>query len=175
MTSTKANQLLSNHNKLIKKYSWKIAKAWHIPIVDVLGESYLIFIKAIQKYDENRGIRFSTYLTSQLQGLTAKGKAGNGGFCWKEKTYQNQIVDLDFMQAVGNYEMQFIQLLDFKAQAKKQLSKDAFTLLNFIFSSQRNWKQKELLQLFSEAKLGSRIVGAWRELRCFWKNFCLEY
>jgi hypothetical protein len=68
--------MLEDHIALLKYKSRiayrRIQYKMPVPFDDCLGEAYVIFCKALIKYDPNRGAAFKTYLTHQLRNLENK-------------------------------------------------------------------------------------------------------
>lgn len=61
-------KLITDHRRLIEAEAYKYAK--FVPISYVQTEAYRLAREAAHKFDEHAGIRFSTYLTNQLQKLS---------------------------------------------------------------------------------------------------------
>ncbi|HEY8400050.1 MAG TPA: sigma-70 domain-containing protein [Cytophagaceae bacterium] len=61
-------ELLKDHKRLIEAEAYKYAK--FVPLSYVLSEAHKLAREAAEKYDPKTGIKFSTYLTNQLQKLS---------------------------------------------------------------------------------------------------------
>lgn len=61
-------KLINDHRRLIEAEAYKYAK--FIPITFVQTEAYRLAREAAHKYDPSAGVKFSTYLTNQLQKLS---------------------------------------------------------------------------------------------------------
>lgn len=62
------SKLIHDHRRLIEAEAYKYAK--FIPASFVQAEAYRLANEAAHKFDEHAGIKFSTYLTNQLQKLS---------------------------------------------------------------------------------------------------------
>ena len=61
-------KLIESHRRLIEAEAYKHAK--FVPLTYVQGEAYRLAHEAAEKFNPNIGIKFSTYLTNQLQKLS---------------------------------------------------------------------------------------------------------
>ena len=64
-----SSQVYSDHIHIVYKYAHKIAKKYGVLFDDLLGPATELMIKAYKKFDESKGIRFSTYLWNWLNPL----------------------------------------------------------------------------------------------------------
>lgn len=62
------NKLIADHRRLIEAEAYKYAK--FVPVSFVQAEAYRLAREAAHKYNPDIGIKFSTYLTNQLQKLS---------------------------------------------------------------------------------------------------------
>lgn len=69
-----------DYKNLIYKEAWKYSRMYNKELGDLISEGYIIFTEVVEKYDESRGVKFSTYLQFCLRKLI--------DYCKKEHNYQ---------------------------------------------------------------------------------------
>jgi len=62
------NKLINDHRRLVESEAYKYAK--FVPLAYVQTEAFRLAREAAAKYDPSMGIKFSTFLTNQLQKLS---------------------------------------------------------------------------------------------------------
>jgi hypothetical protein len=60
--------LLSKYRNMIRRAAWDAAKSWGLDFDDVESQGYLVFMEALELYEEGRA-SFSTHLFSRLRTL----------------------------------------------------------------------------------------------------------
>ena len=180
---TPTETLLESHHNLLRATAWKISKNWYIPYDEVLGECYLIFCEAVEKFDSSRGIKFSTFLYSQLRQLTegcllsGKYRPGPHGICRKEEAYRKTMDTKAFEFMVSTATLLFFSVNEFYERAGQLLSDDGYILLYYVLDigiicNQRS-VQKEFKKLFNW--MNSRTKQAWAEVKQFWLQESSSY
>lgn len=140
-------------NELYKKYENMIHQRAHkcFGIYDydeLVSIGNEIFCKAVLKFDENRGIQFSTYLYHQLRNMMNIANSNSNKFnltleditlyhdldryeavcdTGRSHTFNNGIID--FSEILGNIDINY-ELFEIHDAMKKELSEDAQILFN---------------------------------------------
>jgi len=61
--------ILKQNQNLIRKSAWYYAKKFNMEFEELESQGYLIFCQALEKFDESKGAKFSTFLCHQLRAL----------------------------------------------------------------------------------------------------------
>jgi DNA-directed RNA polymerase specialized sigma subunit len=130
------------YRNLLTKVSSFFAKRYRLNYQDIYSEACWIFIQTLEKYNEKRNVKFSTFLYSRLRYLHT--------YCKKEKKILCSNLSLEAADSiVFDIETQCVSKLDFELIKKRLGFTKFFDYLSQIenFSSK---KRRELLSILRE-------------------------
>jgi hypothetical protein len=175
-------KLLQKYQNMIRSAAWGAAKAWGLDFDDVESQGYLVFMEALERYEEGRA-SFSTFLFNRLKTLN--------DYCEREVRLKGKSIPIleeapDSLSYVDDWSMKprtdaCAELSDFTdfcdsltyLETKASLSMDAKDLLQFILMGDWGKPGSDIKpSLFSVQKAykdrgwkPSRTTQAWNELK----------
>lgn len=182
-----SQQLLQENHTMLKSAAWNCFQSYGVEYEEVLSQSYLIFMEALEKYDSGKGAKFSSYLFSRLRTLA--------DYCKKETRYKNRAVPLfshatmQTDEVVYEYEIEnealidpywtkFCQVLEMY-ESMSELSADAKLLYKSMLNgecyepglpSKPNLTKITRIMRGAEGWMPARTSLAWRELEYWFNN-----
>ena len=125
---------LEEYKKMIYKFAYSYSCRYHLDRSEVLSQGYLIFVEAMNSYDESRA-KFSTYLWENLNNRLNK-------YCEMEcKNWTDTMVlDSDYPFVSGIEDFREIDSELVMENSKKMLSFEAKQILEYIIN--REWEKE---------------------------------
>ena len=188
-------QQFNQFRPMIEKAVWIYSKKYKLDYDDIIGEGFLIFTKALKKFDSNRA-SFSTYLYHELRRLNDYCKNEHRfRYCeiirrkdMSKRSYPKNVFIYrknDGVKQIDNYDIfkRILHRLDYE----KELSKDSQEILNYILSRdwenvEINWKPRlrYIMGLYKNKGWSkNRVDKSWNEIKEWWQSenkdqFCME-
>ena len=179
-------QQFNQFRPMIEKAVWIYSKKYKLDYDDVIGQGFLIFTKALKKFDPNRA-SFSSYLYHELRRLNDYCK-NEYRFRYCEiirrkdigkRSYPKNIFihrKEDDRKQIDNYDI-FKRILN-RLDYEKELSKDSQEILNYILSRdwenvEINWKPRlrYIMSLYKNKGWSkNRIDKCWNEIKEWWHS-----
>lgn len=166
---------VENYDRLIHKLAWKYGQKWNIDETEMHAEGLYIFVLTLNKFEKERGFRFSTYLYNRLQGKLDK---------YGKRKMEHHLIyfpcnyeKYPFSEIPNDWYKLFIRRLEFYETIQTELSEDARDVLGMILLSLENtYNRKPSLhgtvkyfQLFS-GWVPARTKKAWEEVKNWWRE-----
>ena len=165
----------NNWIRMCRKSAWYFAKKYAMEYADVEAQSFLIYVRALEKWDSKKS-SFSTHLTVQLRAL--------GDYCKKVKKEYH--ADPDTLCEDGSsFYFDSIEgspalpsLVEFLQAASTCVSKDVHSVLEWLLYRQWDFDRYlkpsvNVIVRISKKEWGwtkERAIAAWEELGNCWMN-----
>jgi hypothetical protein len=171
-----STEAFKQYQPLIEGFAWKATKRYrYLEHNDIRQQAYLIFCEAIERYDENRKVKFITFLFHRLRTLN--------DYCdFNRKILFNDDIEFnddgeDESLADPSYEL-FEAAMD-RLEESLELSEDAQDIIDYLIS--REWETpgiNRVPRLHSIKKyyrywkgwMPKRTEQAWEEIKDWWKS-----
>lgn len=160
-----------DHINMCRKAAWKITKKYYLEYEEVEAQSFLIYAEAIEKFNDKKGTKFSTYLWYRLLILNeyAQKQFNNN---------QNSSEDLEDFQNTAfakSYDFElFVEILEFYDSADLILSDDAIRLLAHVlddyYSKGPSLNSVHLYFKRNFTWKPARVKKAWKEVKSWWET-----
>lgn len=180
--------LLHENHDMLKSAAWNCFKKYGVTYEENLSQAYLIFMESIERYDETRGAKFSSFLFSRLRTLE--------DFCAKENRYINRAVPIfnsfDTFSDDGDVHLtlsgesevlmdpfwtkfcQFVELTESISDLSADASEVYSVLVNREWTQPGNNNQPNLTKITHVMKdrnwRSCRTHKAWKELQTWFVN-----
>lgn len=153
--ATTVDKAWTSQEKLVKWITWKIIRRYGGEFEELYSEACLLFVQAVQDFDESKGVKLSTWTTIKvyrgLQDLI------------RVRAARRRLVGKD--QKLRDYE----QNPSFISTLLKDLSNESKTIvmLLFDFDSERTFKNKSLFKALVRNVMKDRGLSNEEVDHCF--------
>ena len=162
--------LLNDHQNLLRWTAWKVSRAFLVEFEEALSQSYLIFSKALLKFDESRGVKFSTFLVAQLRTMFTE--RGTYAINFRKKMVTGQ-----YDEVLSTVCVDFPRMPEFQMLVESDLTMDAQMLLSYILDTGEKWSLKDLQPTCKEVFgwCAKKTIDCFHEIKAFWREYDSSY
>ncbi len=155
---------VDKYERLIHKMAWKHSQKWGIDEPEMYAEGLYIFVLTLTKFQEGKGLRFSTYLTHRLQGRLDKYGAKEKRHTFHEEPYDIEDPEDPIYQVPNEWHERFIRNMEYWETISTDLSDDALNVLGLILQSLENTTYNRRPSLHGATRY-FRLFGEWPQTR----------
>ena len=169
-----STEAFKQYQPLIEGFAWKATKRYrYLEHDDIRQQAYLIFCETIERYDENRKVKFITFLYHRLRTLN--------DYCKFNRTVDSQIQFFDSDQEEELIDVTFEQFEAAMGRIEEslELSEDAQDIIDYLIS--REWETpgiNRVPRLYSIKKyyrywkgwMPQKTEQAFNEIKAWWQS-----
>ena len=184
-----STEAFKQYQPLIEGFAWKATKRYrYLEHDDIRQQAYLIFCETIERYDENRKVKFITFLYHRLRTLNDYCRYSNNRvmrvlFLYDIDLYQkSDKIDIENYEIEDYIEDSSYELFEAamnRLEESLELSEDAQDIIDYLIS--REWETpgiNRVPRLYSIKKyyrywkgwMPKRTEQAWEEIKDWWKS-----